>query len=76
MSDTPAEPDTTIAELMARDPRKLTRADRTRIVDRLREGRAQFMLGQKTPKEAKDPAKAKAAPKPKVQLSLDDLDLD
>ena len=47
------EPEETLAELFAKDPLKLTRADRARIIEKFREKAALFFSGQKIPKDKK-----------------------
>ena len=42
-----------LSELFDRDPLKLTREDRSKIISKMREDRAKFMLGQKVPREKK-----------------------
>ena len=42
-----------LAELYARDPAGLTRADIEAIIADLRQARAEFRLGEKTPKKAR-----------------------
>jgi len=42
-----------LAELYARDPAGLTRADIEVIIADLRQARAEFRLGEKTPKKAR-----------------------
>lgn len=66
---------TDIAELFARDPLKLTKADLTAIVTRFRESRGQFTLGNKMagstkPKTEKQKATADIAAKLNLTLDL------
>lgn len=44
---------TEIGELFIRDPLKLTKEDRAKIIAKFREDRERFLLGQKAPKAAK-----------------------
>jgi hypothetical protein len=60
-----------IAELFARDPENLTKAEIGEIIAKYREARQQFILGVKQAGNAKR-VKAEV---PKI-TSLDDLDLD
>lgn len=53
-----------LSELFERDPLKLTREDRRKIIEKFREDRATFLVGKKTPKTAKKPA-----------IDLDSLDI-
>ena len=55
-----------IQELFARDPLKLTKDDRSKIIAYFRENRAKFLAGAKLPKEPKVKG-------PAPQLSLEDL---
>jgi hypothetical protein len=78
MSDlTPASTaeETPINELMSRDPLLLTKQDRSRLVQRFREGRAQFMSQGSRAAPAAKPDKAPKAKKEKVTIDLADLDL-
>lgn len=52
-----------ISEIFDKDPLKLTKDDRRAIIEKFREDRTRFLLGQKAPK----------ANKP--VLNLDDLDV-
>lgn len=70
-----AEDETPINELMSRDPLLLTKRDRSRLVQRFRDGRAQFMSQGSRAAPAAKPDKAPKAKKEKVTLDLSDLDL-
>lgn len=58
-----------ISDLMAIDPLKLTKEDRSVIIAKYRADRANFMLGVKAPREKKEKADTSG-------LSLGDLKLD
>ena len=53
-----------LSELFARDPFKLTKEDRTKIIAKYREDQKKFLLGQKVPKSKDKPA-----------IDLDTLDI-
>jgi hypothetical protein len=61
-----------IAELFARDPLKLTREDRTKIIAHFRENREKYIAGVKAPKAV---AEKKTKAPVQGKLSLDDLGL-
>jgi hypothetical protein len=58
-----ADPELSIAEIFARDPEELTRANRSTIVAELRKARANFAK-----KEAEEKVKKPRAKKPEVTL--------
>lgn len=65
----------TLADLFAKDPLRLTKEDRAQMIEHFRANRAQFMAGQRTTsvaKASKEP-KPKATGKKVTGLSLDDL---
>ena len=53
-----------ISELFLKDSLKLTKDDRRKIIEKYREDRKRFLLGQKVPKNLDRP-----------KINLDDLDL-
>ena len=55
-----------LSELFDRDPLKLTKTDRRAIIQKYRDDRQKFLLGQKAPRAAK--------PKGQV-IDLDSLDI-
>lgn len=73
--------DTTIAQLFARDPLKLSDQDITQVIEKLRSQRARFVLGNKkagTPavrKSAATKRQEKAMDQVGTAISLDDLGL-
>ncbi len=64
---------TSISDLMAKDPLHLTKADRSKIIAYYRENRKKFIAGNKAAGQPEKPPKP--TKRPKIQLSLDDLDI-
>jgi hypothetical protein len=58
---------------MAKDPLHLTKADRSKIIAYYRENRKKFIAGNKAAGQPEKPPKP--TKRPKIQLSLDDLDI-
>lgn len=59
-----------ISDLFAKDPLLLTREDRSKIIEQFRANRTAYLSGEKVTK-----AKAKAAPKGKPTINLDEIEL-